>query len=192
MSKHAKKPEGLLRSCIYIAVFTLVIPYYEIIFNLSTAKKLFTWGTPMMLLFSVAFGLIGYLLVSLFRKPKANHIAGIVWLAIATIPYLVQYFVYRGFKVYYDITTMTGGAKDMVGGFSDIALQLIFSWDGLFKIFLYALPAVLFGVFGRLLYVRKKPIPVNAAFRCLAAAITVQIFWQNTPTKDRCCKPLMR
>ena len=173
MSKHAKKPEELWRSLIYITIFALVIPYYEIVFNLSTVKKLFTWGTPFMLLFSVAFGLIGYLLVSLFRKPKANHIASIVWMAIATIPYLVQYFVYRGFKIYYDITTMTGGAKDMVGGFSDIALQLIFSWDGLFKIFLYALPSVLFGVFGRLLYVRKKPIPVNALLRSLAAAVTV-------------------
>ena len=173
MSKHAKKPEGLVQSCIYIAIFALVIPYYEIVFNLSTVKKLFTWGTPIMLLFSVAFGLIGYLLVSLFRKQKANHIASVVWLAIATIPYLVQYFVYRGFKVYYDITTITGGAKDMVGGFSDIALQLIFSWDGLFKIFLYALPAILFGAFGRLLYTWEKPLPINAVFRCLAAAVIV-------------------
>lgn len=173
MSKHAKKPEGLYRSLIYIGIFALVIPYYEIVFNLSTVKKLFTWGTPMMLLFSVAFGLIGYLLVSLFRNPKVHHVASIVWLGIATIPYLVQYFVYRGFKIYYDITTMTGGAKDMVGGFSDIALQLIFSWDGMFKIFLYALPAILFGVFGRLLYVDKKLIPVRALLRCLAAAVMV-------------------
>lgn len=173
MSKHAKKPEELYRSLIYIAIFTLLIPYYEIVFNLSTVNKLFAWGMPIMLLFSVAFGLVGYLLVSAFRKPKAGYIASIVWMAVATIPYLVQYFVYRGFKIYYDITTMTGGAKDMVGGFSDIALQLIFSWDGLFKIFLYALPAILFGVFGRLLYVRKKSIPVNALFRCLAASVMV-------------------
>ena len=172
-SRFNERKEELRRSILYMAVFAMVIPYYEVVFNLSTVKQLFTWGTPIMLLFSVAFGMIGYLLVSLFRKPKANHIAGIVWIAMATIPYLVQYFVYRGFKVYYDITTMTGGAKDMVGGFSDIALQLIFSWDGLLKIFLYALPAVLFGFFGQLLYVWRKPIPVNALFRCIAAAVTV-------------------
>lgn len=173
MSKHSKKPEGLCRALIYISVFALVIPYYEFVFNLSTVNTPFSWGTPMMLLFSVAFGLIGYLLLSLFRHPKAHYIVSIVWMAVATVPYLVQYFVYRGFKVYYDITTMTGGAKDMVGGFWDIALQLIFSWDGIFKILLFALPAVLFGVFGRLLYVRKKPIPVNGPMRCLAASVTV-------------------
>ena len=173
MSLHSKSPDRAGRSWVMVSIFALVIPYFECVFNLSTVKQLFTWSTLMMFLFAVPFGLIGYLLVSAFQKPKANYIASIVWMVVTTVPYLVQYFVYRGFKLYYDINTMFYGAEDMVGGFSDIALKLIFSWDGIFKMLLFFLPAILFAVFGRDLYERKKPIPVNALFRGLAAAVTV-------------------
>lgn len=173
MNVHAKSSESTLRSSILIIVFALVIPYYECVFNLSTVAQLFTWGTPIMLLFSVAFGLIGYLLVSLFMKNKRHHMAAIVWMILGAIPYLVQYFVYRGFLMFYDVTTMFRGAKDAVGGFSKIIFQLIFSFDGLFKIALFALPAVLFGIFGRRLYKPDHPIPVNAIFRGVAAVIVV-------------------
>lgn len=173
LGKHRKAPERMVRSWVLISIFVLIIPYFECVFNLSTVNQLFSWGTPMMLLFAVAFGLMGYLLVSLFRKPMANYIATIVWMALMAIPYLVQYFVYRGFKLYYDITTMVYGAADMAGSYSDIALGLIFSWDGLFKIVLFFLPAILFAAFGGNFYERRKSIPINALFRSLAAAITV-------------------
>lgn len=173
MSLHSKSPERTIRSSVLIVIYTLLVPYFEIVFNLSTVKQLFTWGTPLMLLFAVPFGLIGYLLVSLFRNPKAHYIASIVWMVLVAIPYLVQYFVYRGFQLFYDINTMVYGAEDMVDGYSDIALGLIFSWDGIFKIVLFLLPAVLFAIIGRELYAYKQPIPVNALFRSLAAAVTV-------------------
>ena len=176
MSKHAKKIEGLWKFFIYVGIFALIIPYYECVFNLSTVKDVFTWGTPMMLLFAIAYGLIGYLLVSIVRKPVLHHIVSIVWMAVAAIPYLAQYFVYRGFLVYYDIATMTGGAKDVAGSYSDIALQLIFSWDGLLKIALFVLPIVLFGIFGRHLRPHEGTIPINALFRSLAAAMMVLWF----------------
>lgn len=171
--KHSKAPENVIHATVLMAIFALIIPYYECLFNLSTVKQLFTWGTPIMLLFSMGTGLLGYLLVSLFRKPLANYIATIVWMVLMTIPYLVQYFVYRGFMIYYDIATMTGGAQDMFGSYSDIALEKIFSLTGLLTILLYLLPAILFAVFGGNLYERKKPIPINALFRYVAAGITV-------------------
>ena len=173
MSLHSKSPERTIRSSVLIVIYTLLVPYFEIVFNLSTVKQLFTWGTPLMLLFAVPFGLIGYLLVSLFRNPKAHYIASIVWMVLLAVPYMVQYFVYRGFQLFYDINTMVYGAEDMVDGYSDIALGLIFSWDGIFKIILFLLPAVLYAVIGRELYAYKQPIPVNALFRGLAAAVTV-------------------
>ena len=173
LGRHSRAPEGIVRASVLIGVFAIIVPYFDCVFNLSTVNQLFTWGTPIMLAFAIPFGLIGYLLVSLFRRPKANYIATIVWMVLTAVPYLVQYFVYRGFKVYYDITTMTGGAEDMFSGYSDIALQLIFSWDGILKILLFLLPAILFAVFGGNSYERKKPIPVNALFRSLAAAMTV-------------------
>lgn len=188
LGRHSRTSEEIVRGSVLIAVFALIVPYFEIIFNLSTVNQLFTWGTPIMLLFAIPFGLVGYLLISLFRKPKANYIATIVWMLLMAMPYLIQYFVYRGFKIYYDITTMTGGAEDMFSGYSDIALQLIFSWDGIFKIVLFLLPAILFALFGGNFYLRKKPIPVNALFRSLAAAFTVLCYCLGlllTNTNDR-------
>ena len=82
MSLHSKSPERTIRSSVLIVIYTLLVPYFEIVFNLSTVKQLFTWGTPLMLLFAVPFGLIGYLLVSLFRNPKAHYIASIVWMVL--------------------------------------------------------------------------------------------------------------
>ena len=176
MRLHSRSPEGVIRSSVLISIYALLIPYFECVFNLSTVKQLFTWGTPIMLLFSVPYGLIGYLLVSLFSKPKAHYVASIAWMVLMTIPYLVQYFVYCGFKLYYDINTMAYGAEDMVGGFGDVVFQVVFSWDGIFEMFLFLLPAILFAVFGRDLYERRKPIPVNALFRSLAAAVTVLFY----------------
>ena len=95
MSLHSKSPDRAGRSWVMVSIFVLVIPYFECVFNLSTVKQLFTWSTLMMFLFAVPFGLIGYLLVSAFQKPKANYIASIVWMVVTTVPYLVQYFVYR-------------------------------------------------------------------------------------------------
>ena len=112
LGKHSKASEGVVRSSVLISIFVFIIPYFECLFNLATLNQLFTWGTPIMLLFSIAFGLLGYLLISLFRKPVAHYIATIVWLVLMAVPYLVQYFVYEGFKLYYDITTMLYGAED--------------------------------------------------------------------------------
>ena len=173
LGKHSKAPEGIVRSSVLISIFIIIVPYFECLFNLSTVNQLFTWGTPMLLLFSVAFGLLGYLLISLFRKAMANYIATIVWMVLTAIPYMVQYFVYEGFKLYYDITTMIYGAEDMVGSYSDLVVKTVFNWNGIGMILLFLLPAILFAAFGRKLYPRKKPIPVNALWRCLAASVTV-------------------
>lgn len=172
MGIHTKRPEGLLRALIHIAVFALVIPYYEIVFNLSTAEKLFTWGTPIMLLFSLAYGLLAYLIVSFIKNRKANYIVSIVLIAVLTLPYLVQYFVYSGFKSYYTIAYMVGGAEDMIGGYMGETIRVVCSWDGLLKILLFSLPAVLFGVFGRCLYHRNS-FPWRGWIRGAVAATTV-------------------
>ena len=180
MSTLFKHPERLhaapralsLRAWLYTAVFPLVVVYYECVFNLSTSKELFTWGTPMMVLFSIAYGLLAFLPVSFIRNRKASYIVTLSLIILLTIPYLVQYFVYSGFKSFYDITTMTSGAKDMAGGYTSEAMDVVFSWNGLLKFVLFALPAVLFGVFGRRLY-DDKPFAWRVWPRCILAGVAV-------------------
>ena len=132
------------RTWIYIAVFPLLIVYYECILNLSTSRNLFSWGTPMMVLFSFAYGLLVFLIVSFLKRPKLNRIVTTLLMILLSVPYLVQYFVYSGFKSFYDVTTMTSGAKDMAGSYMSETMQVIFSWGGILRIVLFMLPAVLF------------------------------------------------
>lgn len=173
MSKHAKQPDGLAHSSALISIFALVIAYYECVFNLSTAKELWSWGLPIMLMFSIGYGLLSYLILSLFRRPMLHHILSVVWMAVSVVPFLAQYFVYRAFLVYYDITTMTGGAKDVAGSYSGLALQIIFSWDGLLKFVLFLWPVIAFAVAGRYLYARYARLPINGLLRGLSAALAV-------------------
>lgn len=181
MSKHAKqpnwmryfeRPEYLGRSLIYVAIFALLLPYYETVFHLSVFEK--PNITPMMLLFSAAYGMVAYLIVSLIRNRRANYIVSIVFMVLLAIPYLVQYFVYQGFKQFYGLGTMMAGAEDMASGYMAETVQVVLG--GLFEIVLYILPAVLFGVFGRLLYVKRKWIPANLWTRCLAVIVAVLCF----------------
>ena len=129
-----------------------------------------------MMLFSLAYGMIGYLLVSLFKKSKATYITTIVLLALTAVPYLVQYFVYRQFKVFYDINTITGGAADAVGGFTHEIRRLLISWDGFFKMFLFFLPAILWAIFGRMLCKEAK---ANWLTRVIAASAMVLLYGVN-------------
>ena len=163
-----KKPEPKpkLRSFLQILIFPLVMVYFESIFRIATAGSFFSWSTLYMVMFSMAYGVIGYLLTTIPRKIKTSHIITTVLLLLMAVPYLVEYFVYRQFKVYYDLVTVTGGAADAVGGFTDDIFRLLFSWDGFLKLFLYFLPAILWIMFGRWFFRRTRP---HWKTRCVAA-----------------------
>ena len=161
-----------LRTLLYIAVFPLLIVYYECVLNLSTSRNLFSWGTPMMVLFSFAYGLLVLLAVSFVKKPKLNRIVIVLLMVLLSVPYLIQYFVYSGFKSFYDVTTMTSGAKDMAGSYMSEALQVVFSWSGILRIVLFMLPAVLFYVFGRHLY-EDRSFAWRVWPRCIIAGVMV-------------------
>ena len=143
--KHYHKTS--LRPYLYIAVLPLAIVYYECVFNLFTSKHLFTWDALLMMQFSIAYGLLACLLISVVKRPKANRIVTAVLMALLTIPYFVEYFVYCGFKVFYDFTTITSGAKDVATGYTKEAMQVVFSWNGLLFFLLLTLPFALFLIF---------------------------------------------
>lgn len=161
-----------LHSWLYILVFPLLIVYYESVLNLSTSRNLFSWGTPMMVLFSFAYGLLVFLVVSFVKKPKLNRIVMMLLMVLLSVPYLIQYFVYSGFKSFYDVTTMTSGAKDMAGSYMSEAMQVVFSWSGILRIALFMLPAVLFYVFGRRLY-EGRAFSWRVWPRCIIAGVAV-------------------
>ncbi len=169
---------------VFILFFPLMFVYYEILFRAFTVGGVFRLSTLFLALFSAAYGCVLYLLVTLFRNRTVTTVLTAVWTVVPAVLYLVEYFVYRQFKVFYDVNTVTSGASDAMGGFLDVALSLVFSWDGLFKILLYVLPLVLFFVFRKHLTLaadRKCRIATGASAAacyglCMALILTSGIY----------------
>lgn len=153
-------------------LFPVVLLYYEIVFHIATVGGSFQLGTLFMLLLCVAYGMIGYLLTSISGRKKLNHIIAVCLTAVTAIPFLVEYFVFRQFNVFYDLTTIFVGASDAVTGFTDVIFSLIFSWNGLLIIFLYLLPTILLSVFGR----RLLPDESANARKRIVAAVAIVVF----------------
>jgi len=130
-----------------LAFFTLTILYYEILFNIMTVRSLTISATLYIILFSISFGLIGTILATLFNKKLINHIISGVLLAAMAFVFGVEYFVYKFFKIFYDVKTVVGGASDVVGGFGGEIISLLTAPSGIFAVILFAAPVILFAIF---------------------------------------------
>ena len=130
-----------------LAFFTLTILYYEILFNIMTVRSLSVSTTLYIILFSISFGLIGTILATLFNKKLINHIISGVLLTAMAFVFGVEYFVYKFFKIFYDVKTVVGGASDVVGGFGGEIISLLTAPSGIFAVILFAAPVILFVIF---------------------------------------------
>ncbi|MBR2309203.1 MAG: sulfatase-like hydrolase/transferase [Oscillospiraceae bacterium] len=123
--------------------------YYELLFQWSTLGSVFSKGSFWMLVLCLGYAGFGYLLTSLAKKRRTNRIITAVYLFLAAVPFLVEYFVYKQFKLLYDVNTVFAGAGDALQSYWRETLQLIFSGGGLLRIALYFLPGILYLVIGR-------------------------------------------
>ena len=128
--------------------FPLAIIYYEIIFKICTGSPFFRAGTIVMLLYSVFIGGILWFVSTLSKKPRTNRIIGAVLLMLLAVIYIVQAFIYKAFKIFYDLETVFGGVGDTLTGFGGDIVKLVFSFGGLIKIIFFFLPGILLLVFG--------------------------------------------
>ncbi len=162
---------------VYIFFFSVLIFYYESVFKASTTKGYFGLGTLYTFLFSFIYGSIVYLLVSLIKVRRIARILTGVLMILFAVPYLVEYFVYRQFKIFYDVNTVFAGAGDAMTSFYDVALQLVFSLDGIFKLVLYFLPAILYFVFSNRIFptsssnMLRRLIAGGTSVLCLLLAV---------------------
>ncbi len=149
-------------------LFPLLLFYYETVLHLSTVGGI-SIGFVFIFLFSISYGGILYLLSTLFKSKTVNTVITAVWILLSAIPFLVEYFIYRQFKVFYDIPTITGGAADAMTGFTADIFRLIVSWDGFFKITLFLLPFILYVIVGR------KWIPAKRSCALLRSATALSM-----------------
>ncbi len=133
---------------ILFSLTTLSIFYLEMVLLLSTGCDMWNKFIVYVLFFSLSYGIVGSLLSRLTKKPLANKIIMVSYLALTGLLYTVNYFIYAKFKVFYDFNTVIGGAGGAVGEFSGDIFKMIFSGNGILRIFLFFLPTILYAVIG--------------------------------------------
>ena len=134
-----KKAKNLSSLWLFV-LFAAVYMYFEGLFRISAQETLFTGSTPYMLLFALSWGLLGFFFATLIPNKKVSVVLTSVQLLGTAVIFLVEYFIYRYFKVFYDVTTVIGGAGGVATGFMDNTLDLLLRWDSFFTIVLFLLP----------------------------------------------------
>ncbi len=134
------------RKKIRLAAFLSLSCFYtEIVFKLSV-ETLHTGSSFIFLaLFSLCAGLAVSGIISLLPK-RAVQILAPFYLGFLALVFIVEFLVYRQFKVAYDINTILNAATDALGGFGADIRRLIFCFDGISHILLFLLPLILWFV----------------------------------------------
>ena len=163
-------------------IFVSLIIYYEIIFSFATGCGLLDLGFIIMLLFSFSYGIIVYLLCSITHNHKLNYYLSLLIMMASCYPYIMEYFVYRQFKVFYDLNTLLNGAGGVINEFFGETLKVIFSPTGLITISFFILPSILYLIFGRKkVYLQnasnhqRKKLGISAIICYLIALFVIRI-----------------
>ncbi|MBR3327047.1 MAG: LTA synthase family protein [Atopobiaceae bacterium] len=150
--------------------------WLEVAFKVSTTGGF--WPALLFLLaFSLAGGLVLELLCTLAPSARANKIAKCLIALFLGVVFCIEYFVYREFKLFYDLNTVLSGAADATTGFSGQIAGLVFSPTGIGHIVLFLIPALAYALLGtgeaptepekakaqRIVYVRNAAISYAAA-----------------------------
>lgn len=143
------------------------------------------FSTAAIVLFSGFWAALASFLSGFISKQTPRRIVRTVLTALIGLLFLVCFFVHKQFKVFYDIATMTSGAGDALGQFQSNVIALIFSFDGLSKIFLYFLPAAVYWFWSRkndtaVLPGKKKLLTLAASlalFICSVGTVYVSPAW---------------
>ena len=137
-----RRKQKQMSPLLMVACFSFVVLYLEIVFSLSTVGGIFKGGFWYTMLFSIVYGTIGYLLSSIFKNKKINFWVSNIWMIATVVLYIVQFLIYKQFKQFYDINTMTGGAGDALTSYFAELMHLIFIQGGIFIMALMCLPFV--------------------------------------------------
>ena len=144
--KERKTKDIWSQGSVQLAVFLSLSCFYtELVLKLSI-ETLHTGSSFVFLaLFSLCAGLAVSGIISLLPK-RAVQILAPFYLGFLALVFIVEFLVYRQFKVAYDINTILNAATDALGGFGADIRRLIFCFDGISHILLFLLPLILWFV----------------------------------------------
>ncbi len=135
----------------------IIIFLDELIFKFSTSVRPAGFNLLIILLYSAVLGMVLWLLASIAKTRRGNRRIKKIMLLVIPLLFCIEYFIYRQFKVFYDLNTIFNGAGHMLTGFMKETLKLVFSASGLWHIFLFYLPTIIYFLFGMYLDACKPP-----------------------------------
>ena len=139
--------KSILQMFLSECVLPAILFYYELVFRQSTVHGTLGIALIPTLLFCLLYGGMIFLILSFIKNKKLFHLSNLILLFGSSLPFIIEFFVYRQFKVFYDLNTVLGGAGDVAGGFMSDVIRLVFSADGLLHIALFLLPTILYAIF---------------------------------------------
>ena len=133
--------------------------YWELLLHsvLENAKFGF-FGFIFTMVFSICAGLLFTLICLVFRDKWLRRIIKSILIFILSLPYIVEYFIYKEFHLLYDLETMFAGAGDAAADYSQEIKDLIFCFDGISHIFLFSLLPVIVYLVVSYIYLKKMHV----------------------------------
>lgn len=158
---------------LFVTYFSASMIYLEGVFRLATVGSVWNIGFLYAMLFSIAYSIVGYLISSLSKKTVVNRIIASIVLFVTALIYIVQFLIFKQFKQFYDINTMTGGAGDMLSSYFAELIDLIFPQGGIFMILLMLVPFIVYLLFsGRVI----RAYASTACTRIVTAIVALAVY----------------
>ncbi len=140
-----------------LVVLPMAIFFYEMVFKVSVTDQADGLSILPTLIFAIIYGIIVFFLCSWSKNSKTNFIIKTVMLFILAVPYIVEYFVFKQFKMLYDVPTVVGSARDVAGSrFAMDALEIMTDADGIAHLTLWLFPTLMYLIRGRALDTCKR------------------------------------
>ena len=148
----ALKITGVWAQVLMAAFFPLAFFYMEMIFHPTFSDRLLWRQVLLMFLFSCFPGGILYAAAAGIKRTWLRNTVVTLLMLVFTLPFIVEYYVLKSFKVLYDLKTVLNGAGGVARGFMSDVVKLVFSPSGLLYLFLFLLPTILYWAFFRKLF----------------------------------------
>ena len=140
MDREETKGSSLWNKILAGIYFPALILFLEVVFNLSTVKTMNGSSFLLTLLFSLTIGAVCFFLTSILPVPVLNRILRVLLTVCIILVFMVEFFVFRQFKIFYDLNTVTAGAGGVMSQFTGDILKMVLSVDDVVHILLFLLP----------------------------------------------------
>lgn len=162
------------KTLLLMIFFPLCFLYFELLLKLFSGDLVFG-NFGFILLFSLSYGFVTYLICSLFRSRKAVRFMTILTLIAVPVIFLIQYFCREFFTFYMSLAAIFGTAGMMMRSYFTVAVLLVLR--GFYVVILYFVPLIVYIFFfkgkpsSKFSPVVTKIFPAGAAVVCFLVAL---------------------